>query len=128
MGKDIEGMFAEISGRFHHVFLTQSSDSSRRFPPQGLRSILALSFDELPDDQICGEDYLDTSACILPDRIDSVTFPIDIEREIKNITIVEDCKEALKQCLLIADPKDVICLTGSLYLAAELRKCFLEQH
>ena len=127
LGKDVEGMFTEISGYFHHIFLTQASDSSRRFPPQGLRSILALSPDQFPvDDMDNDEDYLDPSIYLSPDVADVIVFPYDIDREMTNITIVEDCKEALKQCLLMADSRDVICFTGSLYLTAELRKCFLE--
>ena len=85
LGKDVEGMFAEIEGRFQHIFLTQCSEPSRRFPPQGLRTILA----DGPD---------------------------------MNITVVENCTDALEQCLRTAKKEDVICITGSLYLAAELRR------
>jgi folylpolyglutamate synthase/dihydropteroate synthase len=84
LGKDVEGMFAEIGEQFDHVFLTQSSNSSRRFPPQELRSLLPL-----------------------PDT---------------NVTVVDHCTEAWKQCVRMADQEAVICITGSLYLAAELRK------
>ncbi|MCL2004797.1 MAG: bifunctional folylpolyglutamate synthase/dihydrofolate synthase [Planctomycetaceae bacterium] len=84
LGKDILGMFSEIAGRFEHIFLTQSSTSHRRFPPQELRSMLAL-----------------------PDA---------------KVTVLEDCNAAWERCLSMAAPDDVICITGSLYLAAELRK------
>jgi len=129
MGKDVEGMFVEISGHFHHIFLTQSSDSSRRFPPRGLRSILALNPDEFPDKEQKGDEgyYLTPSVSLSPDTNRTIFFPLDIDREIPNITVVEDCKEALKQCLLMADANDVICIMGSLYLTAELRKWFLEK-
>jgi len=127
LGKDVEGMFIEISGHFHHIFLTQHSDSSRRFPPQGLRSILALNPDKCPErDQKDDDDFLDPSVSLLPDAPDTVFFPFDIDREMKHVTIVEDCKEALAQCLSMADSEDVICVTGSLYLTAELRKWFFE--
>ena len=85
--KDVEGMFAEIGERFEHVFLTQASDSSRRFRPRDLRSML-----HLPD---------------------------------ARVTVLEDGKEALEQCLQMAASKDVVCVTGSLYLAAELRQYIL---
>jgi len=128
LGKDIEGMFIEISGHFQHIFLTQSSDSSRRFPPQGLRSILALNPDTyLHRDQKDDDDFLDPSVSLLPDAPDTVFLPFDIDREMVNISVVGDCKDALKQCLLMANSKDVICITGSLYLTAELRKWFLEE-
>jgi len=127
MGKDVEGMFIEISGYFYHIFLTQTSDSSRRFPPQGLRLILASSHSEFPHgNQKDNEDYFDTSISVLTDGIDTVLFPSEIDREIKGITVVENCKDALKQCLQMATPQDVICITGSLYLTAELRKYVLE--
>ena len=127
LGKDVEGMFAEISGRFHHVFLTQSSDPNRRFPPQGLRSILALNPEDFPDDDLQDdEDFLDPSMSLLPSVTDTVVFPFDIDREMTNITLVEDYKDALAQCLLMADSTDVICITGSLYLTAELRRHFLK--
>ena len=127
MGKDIEGMFAEISGRFHHIFLTQSSHSSRRFPPQGLRSILATFDNECSEDFTCDEDFLASSVSLQPALIDTVSLPLDIDREMANITLVENCKEALSQCLSMAHSRDVICVTGSLFLAAELRQWFLER-
>jgi len=127
LGKDVEGMFIEISGHFRHIFLTQSSDLSRRFPSQGLRSILALNPEEYtyrdPKDD---DDFLDPSVSLPLDIPDIVAFPLDIDREMENITVIEDCKDALEQCLLMADTKDIICITGSLYLTAELRKWFLE--
>ena len=128
LGKDVEGMSLEISGHFHHIFLTQSSHSSRRFPPQGLRSILVLNPEDCSAwDQKDEEDFLEPSVNLLPDAPDTVTIPLDMDRETKNISVVEDCKEALRQCLQRADAKDIICVTGSLYLAAELRKHLLEK-
>ena len=128
IGKDVEGMYAEINRHFHHIFLTQSSDSSRRFPPQGLRSILALNPDQYQhNDQKDDDDFLDPSVSLLPDTSDVVVVPLDVDREMNGVTVVEDCKEALTQCLRMADSKDIICITGSLYLTAELRKWFLEQ-
>ena len=129
LGKDVEGMLAEISGRFHHIFLTQSSDP-RRFPPQGLRSILALNPEQARDTEMGEENYLDPSVFLQldtgSDTADTIMFPVDIDREIPNVSIVEDCKNALTQCLQLAKPDDVICMTGSLYLTAELRQFFLE--
>ena len=88
-GKDVEGMFAELNGHFSHIFLTQTSESSRRFPPQELRAVF-----------------------ILPET---------------TVTAVENCQDAWEQCVRMADKEDVICITGSLYLAAELRKRMTEK-
>jgi len=84
LDKDVEGMFAEINGHFDHVFLTQSSSSSRRFPPQELRSFFAL-----PDSRV---------------------------------SIVENCKDVWERCRQMANSGDVLCIAGSLFLAAELRE------
>jgi dihydrofolate synthase/folylpolyglutamate synthase len=127
-GKDIEGMFAEISGWFHHIFLTRySTNVSRHFPPQGLRTIFSVNPDKIPDlEQDAGEDYLEPSVSLHPVISDAVlTFPIEYERETAHVSVVEDCKEAFAQCLKMAKKNDVICVTGSMYLAAELRQEFL---
>jgi len=84
LDKDVAGMFAEIEGCFQHIFLTQSSVSSRRFPPRDLRAKFAL-----------------------PDNL---------------VSVWEECKDAWEECVRMAKTEDVICITGSLYLAAELRK------
>jgi dihydrofolate synthase/folylpolyglutamate synthase len=84
LDKDVVGMFDEMIGHVDHLFLTQSSCSNRRFPPQDLRTILAL-----------------------PDA---------------NVSVVEDCNDAWERCTCMATKEDVICITGSLYLAAELRQ------
>jgi dihydrofolate synthase/folylpolyglutamate synthase len=129
LGKDVEGMFAEISGHFHRIFLTQSADSNRRFPPQGLLSILALYPEiSLDAEQSDCEHYLQSSVSLLPHIMDTLTFPIDIDRDLPHITPMENCKDALEQCLRETKKEDVVCITGSLYLAAEVRKYFLESH
>ena len=127
LGKDVDGMFSEISGLFRHIFLTQSSYSIRRFPPQGLRSILAANPGKSPHSAQKEDDvFLSPSVDLFLDETEATTFPLDIEREMKHISVVEDCKDALRQCLLMANSQNVICVTGSLYLTAELRQCFLE--
>ena len=128
IGKDVEGMFTEISGHFYHIFLTQSSYSIRRFPPQGLQSILAANLDNYPlNEQESDGNFLTPSVNLASDAADTVTLPLDIDREVEHISVMENCKEALERCLLMADAKNVICVTGSLYLTAELRWSFLEK-
>jgi folylpolyglutamate synthase/dihydropteroate synthase len=41
--------------------------------------------------------------------------------------VVEDCQEALQKAWTESAADDVICVTGSMFLAAELRKFFFEQ-
>jgi hypothetical protein len=115
-------MFAEIIGHFHHIFLTQSSNV-RRFPPQGLRSIFATFPEGLSEEtQKDDEDFLEPSVSLQPDSMLIAGISANIDRELKNTTVVNDCREAIQQCLQRVAPNDVICITGSLYLAAELRK------
>jgi dihydrofolate synthase/folylpolyglutamate synthase len=128
-GKDIEGMFAEMSGWFHHIFLTQYSGNPRYFPPQGLKSILMLNPDPSPGWEEEDEfGYLEPSVSLNPVIADSVlTFPVDFDREMTNVNIVVPCGAALAECLSRAESKDVVCITGSMYLAAELRQMYLSR-
>lgn len=93
LGKDIEGMFAELIGNFDVVFLTQHSSNPRRFPPEGLKAVF---------------------------RAQPNTRSTEIE-------IVEDSREALESAWNRAEADDVVCVTGSMYLAAELREFYFEK-
>lgn len=93
LGKDIEGMFAELIGRFDSVFLTQHSSSPRRFPTEGLKAV----------------------------------FRAQPNIRSTEIEIVEDSREALESAWSRADADDVVCVTGSMYLAAELREFYFEK-
>ncbi|HVO66459.1 MAG TPA: folylpolyglutamate synthase/dihydrofolate synthase family protein [Syntrophales bacterium] len=42
----------------------------------------------------------------------------------KRIEVVENSHEALKRALSLADPCDLICITGSLYLVGEIKRAF----
>jgi len=42
----------------------------------------------------------------------------------KQIEIVDNSHEALKQALSVADRDDLICITGSLYLVGEIKRVF----
>ena len=96
LGKDIEGMFAEILPFFDHIILTQHSSSPRRFPPQGLLHILRLQ-------------QLETTS--------GGAGSAAIEAE-------EDSLQAFEKCWNMAETDDLVCVTGSMYLAAELRQFF----
>jgi dihydrofolate synthase/folylpolyglutamate synthase len=95
LGKDIGGILEELTGHFDRTFLTQYSTNSRHFPPQGLGTLFRNNSDSHNFDQA-----------------------------LLNVEVVEDCYEALKRCLDAATPDDVVCVTGSMYLAAELRRAY----
>ena len=89
LGKDIEGMFAELLPFFDRIVLTQHSSSFRRFPPQELWAVLRSH----------GKVRMD---------------------------VEENAACALEQCWNLANRDDLICVSGSMHLAGELRKYFLE--
>ena len=142
LGKDVEGMLTDIALHFEHLFLTQHSSHPRRFPPQGLKTILS----SIPDapreirEEFCmpnpkDSDFLNSE--------DSVHLDLDIQiplythryenletqndAMLSRVEVIEDSREALEKCWSLAAPNDVVCVTGSMFLAAELRQYFLEK-
>jgi hypothetical protein len=119
-------MIAELSGRFYHIYLTQYSNNARAFPAAGLKRIFSLDPAVLPplvEEYEEAPNLMEASVAFEPSIFDAaLTCPMDFEMEPVNLEVVADCREALKKCLQTATPKDLVCVTGSLYLAAELRK------
>lgn len=117
VGKDAEGMLTDIVRGFDRIVLTQYSINPRRFPPQGLKTILSSipdapkSFREEfggPADGLFSEE----------EKALRLTLPPEIE-------IAEDCRAALRDCWSRALPGEIVCVSGSMFLAAELRREFL---
>ncbi|MDR1485724.1 MAG: hypothetical protein LBT09_12995 [Planctomycetaceae bacterium] len=98
MGKDVEGMLVELLPNFRTVFMTQYSSNPRFFPPIGLRTI---------------------AEAILP--------TLKLGRDECSMSVVDDCSVALDKCFELAGKNDIICVTGSLFLAAELREYYLNR-
>ncbi|MDR2641461.1 MAG: hypothetical protein LBC74_01570 [Planctomycetaceae bacterium] len=96
IGKDVDGMLMCLLPNFKTVFMTQYSSSARCFPPVGLKTI---------------------ADAILPVR--------KLSKDECKIRVVYDCMLALRQCFALADKNDIVCATGSIYLAAELRNFYL---
>ncbi|MDR1964099.1 MAG: hypothetical protein LBQ50_10005, partial [Planctomycetaceae bacterium] len=105
------------------------------FPPQGLRTI-ACSLPRAPaamKEEVFGSAEEDTGILLMEDSAVFQTIKPDhpaqssaSETDIQ-IEVIEDCKEALRKVWAESASDDVICVTGSLFLAAELRKFFFEQ-
>ncbi|MDR3183375.1 MAG: bifunctional folylpolyglutamate synthase/dihydrofolate synthase [Planctomycetaceae bacterium] len=130
MGKDVEGMISELSGFFYHIFLTQYSNSSRAFPAAGLKRIFALDPGKVPQDDAndSGTNYMEPSVSLNPAIFDAVRMSAaNFDEEPANLESFSSCVEALQHCLRIATPNDIVCVTGSMYLAAELRKYIINQ-
>lgn len=141
MGKDVEGMLADIVLHFEYLFLTQHSSHPRRFPPQGLKTILS-SIPDAPR-ELREEFCLSDKPSDFLNAEDSVHLDLDVQvplwtgrhedlettsqSPLIRVEAVEDSYEALEKCLVMAAATDVVCVTGSMFLAAELRQYFLER-
>ncbi len=101
LGKDIEGMLSEILPYFDRIILTQHSSSPRRFPPRALRTILH-SFTEDPGGS------------------ETSWGSIEISEQ-------ENASTALKSIWTTSEQDDLLCVSGSMYLAGELREFFLRE-
>ncbi|MDR2344908.1 MAG: hypothetical protein LBE18_02475 [Planctomycetaceae bacterium] len=97
IGKDVDGMLMSLLPNFSIIFLTQYSSSLRCFPAVGLKTITEVILSTT-----CNQE-------IKPNEINSIY----------------DSSFALSKCFEIANKDDVICVTGSIYLAAELRNYYL---
>lgn len=142
LGKDAEGMLMDLLQYFERIILTQYSSNPRRFPPQGLKTIVS-SLPNAPDD--IREDFFDLidnsgvllqedsvvlalnpKSCENTDSLISQIVPDSPKKDVQLETI-EDCGEALRKAWAESTADDIICVTGSMFLAAELRKFFFEQ-
>jgi hypothetical protein len=43
------------------------------------------------------------------------------------IEVIDDCSIALRKCFELANKNDIVCATGSIYLAAGLRSLYLNK-
>ncbi len=141
LGKDVEGMLADIAQHFDQLFLTQHSSHPRRFPPQGLKTILS-SVPDAPHEiweEFRGITQQDSDCINSEDSVYlslNIPVPLDADRSreletshpspLTCVEVYESSTEALEKCWNAAAPGDVVCVTGSMFLAAELRQYFLE--
>ncbi|MDR1478312.1 MAG: hypothetical protein LBJ00_05155 [Planctomycetaceae bacterium] len=107
MGKDVDGMLTDLLPNFDKVFLTQYKSSSRCFPPIGLKTI--------------ADAILQTQSSI---RYANKSSGSDVRASDK-IEVIDDCTIALSKCFELAGKNDIVCATGSIYLAAGLRNFYL---
>ncbi|MDR0392388.1 MAG: hypothetical protein LBH59_10810 [Planctomycetaceae bacterium] len=97
IGKDVDGMLMELLPNFEMVFMTQYSSSPRRFPPFGLQTI---------SETVLSSPNMKNNTC--------------------KMEVILDSSLALSKCFELADKDDIVCVTGSIYLAAELRDFYLK--
>lgn len=104
--KDTEGMLSLLIPFFNKTVFTSYSSSPRRFPAQGLAAIAESIF---PPDNDC--------ECIT----DSGTYVLCGKFE-----VIPDAIEAFEHCWNLLGDNDLLCVTGSFYLAAEIRSHFIK--
>jgi folylpolyglutamate synthase/dihydropteroate synthase len=59
-----------------------------------------------------------------PDQIAELLGDVSSAQGHRDIT--QSVAEAITRALAVAQPEDIICVTGSLYVVAEARQCLLE--
>jgi dihydrofolate synthase/folylpolyglutamate synthase len=142
LGKDVEGMLTDLMKYFSRIVLTRYSSNPRAFPPQGLQTIASA----LPNatlrmrEEVFGSEDENTAFFLRDESVilnepqksshgtsrqvpqSSAATP----KEELQLEVVEDCREALRMVWSESSSEDVICVTGSMFLAAELRQFFFE--
>jgi dihydrofolate synthase/folylpolyglutamate synthase len=143
LGKDAEGMLIDLMKYFERIVLTRYSSNPRAFPPQGLKTITSV----LPNASVQMKEEIFGSAeentvFLLQEESVILNQPPEFSNETNHhvshstttsegkklqIEVIENCQEALRNVWAESTSDDVICVTGSMFLAAELRQFFLEQ-
>jgi dihydrofolate synthase/folylpolyglutamate synthase len=143
LGKDVEGMLIDLMEHFERIVLTRYSSNPRSFPPQGLKTIASAlphassqmkeeifgSAEEntaflLQEESVILNQPPKSSDKTSPHTFHSATASKETSLQVE---VIENCQEALQKVWSESTADDVICVTGSMFLAAELRKFFLEQ-
>ncbi|MDR0869857.1 MAG: hypothetical protein LBN39_03610 [Planctomycetaceae bacterium] len=138
LGKDAEGMLTDLLVSCTRLVLTQYSDNPRAFPPPGLKTIVSSLPDapqnlknefcmlatENGENKIMEDSVFLGGAFIAPLYAERVQSTAAVSSNNIQVEVIDDCRNALLSCLKAASPDDVICVAGSLFLAAELRKYY----
>jgi dihydrofolate synthase/folylpolyglutamate synthase len=140
LGKDAEGMLMDLMQYFERIILTQYFSNPRHFPPQGLRTITsslpnapAYIREEFfgPEEENSGVLLQEDSVVLTPNSNSPENtkhrVPVSEPKKLL-IETIDDCREALRKVWAESTSNEVICVTGSMFLAADLRKFFFEQN
>jgi dihydrofolate synthase/folylpolyglutamate synthase len=112
--KDLDGMLRLLLGRFDRIIFTRYLENPRAVPPEQLLALAqstvgqAGSLSSLSADRLatCPTTNDRLEACPTPDRLEACSTPAD----------------AWAAALRWAKRDDLICITGSFFLAAEMRR------
>lgn len=126
LGKDIEGMLEELIPNVQRIVFTQYSINPRFFPSKGLKTICCSQFEILNGIQfnfwLCSQQAEENELFFAVHADKSTTKK---EQRFIEIDVEENALKALERIWKEAEEHDVVCVTGSMFLAAELREFFL---
>jgi len=121
LGKDVRGMLQLLLPAFDHTVFTQYANNPRGVPPEELNALAA----ELARETLVGQAFqpdTDSSGAIesgcqarKPD-LHRATEWSDLE-----CSVCPDVSSAWSEVQALATPEDLICVTGSFFLAADIR-------
>ncbi|MGL4594995.1 MAG: bifunctional folylpolyglutamate synthase/dihydrofolate synthase [Thermoguttaceae bacterium] len=135
LGKDVSGMFTEILTYFDRLILTEVSDHPRHFPVAALRTILISSPSAPADfqrkyylssntdsDQMEDSVLFDNFSLSSGTHIeDGILSPVSSQLHSNiDIEFAENCFEAFEREWKHTQPNDILCISGSMFLAATL--------
>ncbi len=110
--KDIGGMFQVLLGRFDHVILTRYTNNPRGVPPEELQKLATYW---------CG------SSTAAPTEVSPLPLGEGPGVRAANIEIAPTPADAWDAVGRLAQPDDLICVTGSFFIAAEMRRLIAER-
>lgn len=99
--KDLHGMLRLLTGRFDRIVFTRYTNSPRGVPPEELLG-LADALKESAQNETAG-------------RADGSSSPRTV------MSIAPTSQDAWREVRQLASPDDLICITGSFFLASEMR-------
>ena len=111
LGKDVEGMLLELVPSFDWTVFTQPPHSLRCFPARGL---IMIAQSLIADDS-------ETFNTMIGSNLDGNSFNIDSSFG----EVIPELDEAFAKVSRLAGKDDLICATGSFYLAARIRELVL---
>ncbi len=115
-GKDVRGMLQRLAGRFDRVIFTRYLENPRGIPPGELQRLAAVCWG---GSATCWGG----SSTATP----TATSPLPLGegpgvRASPTIEIAASPAEAWDAVHRVAEPDDLVCITGSFFLAAEIRR------
>jgi dihydrofolate synthase / folylpolyglutamate synthase len=111
--KDLRGMLQQLLGRFDRVIFTRYQENPRGVPPEQLQALAMELSDGVP--------LLGTSSADPPTRAKHCLSQA-VAHDGANVQTAATPAEAWNAVHRLAQADDLVCVTGSFFLAAEMRR------